>query len=127
MRYLHTMLRSSDLERTQAFLEALGYERTREVPQVEDGALVATNVFFRLPGDGTDVEVQVPAGGRVPDLTVWGHVSLGVEDIDAELARLAGLGIEPDAPPYRIREGGPRLCLLTEPVAGHLFELVETG
>jgi hypothetical protein len=73
------------------------------------------------------IEVQVPVDGRVPDLAVWGHVSLGVENIDAELARLAGHGIEPDAPPYRIREAGPRLCLLTELAAGHLFELDETG
>jgi catechol 2,3-dioxygenase-like lactoylglutathione lyase family enzyme len=127
MRYLHTMIRSADLARTQTFLEALGYERTREAPQFREGVQEATNSFFRLPGDSTDVEVQVPADGDVPELEIWGHVSLGVEDIDATLLRLADHGIIPDAPPYQIRDGGPRLCLLTEPAGGHVFELVETG
>ena len=30
-RYLHTMLRSSDIERTRPFLEALGYEFSRDI------------------------------------------------------------------------------------------------
>lgn len=126
MRYLHTMLRTSDLGRTQAFLEALGYELVRELPHVRGGVQEATNYFFRLPGDTSDVEVSVPVEAAAFE-GVWGHVALGVVDIDVTLERLAALGIHPDASPYRVREGGPRLCLLTEPGAGHLFELVETG
>ena len=125
MRYIHTMLRTSDLARTRAFLEALGYEQTRELPHVRDGVQEATNYFFRLPGDTTDVEVSVPVAGVVEAQPAWGHVALGVDDIDATLSRLAEHGIEPDAEPYRVREGGPRLCLLTEPACGHRFELVE--
>jgi lactoylglutathione lyase len=74
----------------------------------------------------TDVEVSVPVDPR-PVVAGSGHVALGVDDIDAVLARLSEQGIHPDAAPYRVREGGPRLCLLTEPAMGHLFELVETG
>jgi lactoylglutathione lyase len=126
VRTLHTMLRTSDLARTRAFVEALGYEFVRELPHVRDGVLEATNHFFRLPGDAVDLEISVP----VPPVTDvagsrWGHVALAVQDIDATLARLAERGVFPDAEPYRVREGGPRLCLLAEPVEGHLFELVE--
>jgi len=127
MRYLHTMLRTGDFARTRAFLEALGYELVRELPHIRNGVQEATNAFFRLPGDTTDVEVSVPAQPGRLDVGLWGHVALGVEDIDATLERLAAHGITPDAEPYRVREGGPRLCLIAEPSAGHLFELVETG
>lgn len=127
MRYLHTMVRTSDLERTRGFLEALGYELVRELPHARDGVLEATNYFFRLPGDATDIEVSVPVSGDVAPVGAWGHIALGVSDLDDTLERLAAEGIAPDEAPYRVREGGPRLCLLAEPACGHLFELVETG
>jgi len=127
MRYLHTMVRTSDFDRTRGFLEALGYEFVRELPHSRNGVLEATNHFFRLPGDTTDVEVSVPISGKVDPVGLWGHVALAVADLDKTLARLAQHGIEPDETPYRVRDGGPRLCLVTEPATGHLFELVETG
>jgi catechol 2,3-dioxygenase-like lactoylglutathione lyase family enzyme len=127
MRVIHTMLRSRDLARTQAFLEALGFEHYRETEHNRNGVLEATNYFFRLPGDMVEVEVSVSTQGLVVDVGAWGHVALGVAELDAELTRLAALGIYPDAAPYRVRKNGPRLCLLTEPVEGHVFELVETG
>jgi lactoylglutathione lyase len=36
-------------------------------------------------------------------------------DLDATLARLAEQGIGPDKPPYRVREGGSRLCFVKDP------------
>ena len=127
MRYLHTMVRTSDLDRTRSFLEALGFELLREIPHERGGVLEARNYFFRLPGDATDIEVSVPVTGAIAVAGDGGHVALGVADLDAELARLAEYGIAPQEEPYRAREGGPRLCLLFEPACGHLFELVETG
>jgi hypothetical protein len=58
-------------------------------------------------------------------LPSWGHVALGVVDLDATFGRLARHGITPDAEPIVCATAGPRLCLITEAVAGHLFELVE--
>ena len=126
MRYLHTMLRTSDVTRTRAFLEALGYELVRELPHVRGGVQEATNFFFRLPGDTSELEVSLPVQ-QVDPPGAWGHVALGVTDLNGTLAHLAGRGIEPTEPPRRVREGGPRLCLIEEPSCGHLFELVETG
>ncbi len=50
-RYLHTMVRVTDPERSRAFYEALGMEFKRELPIVRDGELEATNYFFAFPGD----------------------------------------------------------------------------
>ena len=127
-RYLHTMLLSSDIERTRAFLEALGYEFTRELPNVRDGHHEATNYFFNLPGDGSELEITVNHDGRTYDLgSAYGHVAIGVDDLDATLAALAEQGIEPERPPYRVREGGSRLCFVTEPAENYRFELIEQG
>jgi lactoylglutathione lyase len=47
-----------------------------------------------------------------------------VEDLDATLERLSGQGIEPERPPYTVREGGSRLCFVRDP-DGYRIELIE--
>jgi lactoylglutathione lyase len=49
-----------------------------------------------------------------------------VEDLDATLARLAEQGIEPERPPYTVREGGSRLCFVRDPDQ-YRVEIIETG
>ena len=45
----------------------------------------------------------------------YGHVALAVDDLDETLARLKEQGIEPEREPYRVREGGSRLCFVRDP------------
>ena len=47
--------------------------------------------------------------------TAYGHSALAVDDLDATLERLRSQGIEPEREPYRVREGGSRLCFVTDP------------
>jgi lactoylglutathione lyase len=127
-RYIHTMLRSSDIERTREFLEALGYVFGRDLPIVRDGHHEATNHFFSFPGDDAELEVTVNHDDRTYELgTAYGHVAIGVSDLDAALVALAAQGIAPERPPYTVSEGGSRICFVREPVEGYRFELVEKG
>jgi lactoylglutathione lyase len=115
-RYLHTMVRITDPERSRAFYEALGMEFRRELPIVRDGELEATNYFFGFPGQDEELELTLNHDGRSYDLgTGYGHVAIGVGDLDATLARLREQGIEPEREPYRVREGGSRLCFVRDP------------
>jgi lactoylglutathione lyase len=124
--YLHTMLRSSDIERTRGFLEALGYEFSRDLPIVRDGHHEATNYFFNLPDETSEIEITLNHDDRTYELgTAYGHVAIGVSDLDATLASLAAQGIEPERPPYTVSDGGSRICFVREPVEGYRFELVE--
>ena len=110
------MVRVTDPERSRAFYEALGMEFRRELPIVRDGELEATNYFFGFPGDEAELELTFNHDGRSYELgTAYGHVAIGVEDLDATLARLAEQGIEPERPPYTVREGGSRLCFVRDP------------
>jgi lactoylglutathione lyase len=114
--YLHTMVRVTDPERSRAFYEALGMEFRRELPIVRDGELEATNYFFAFPGEDVELELTYNHDGRTYDLgTGYGHIAIGVEDLDGTLARLAGQGIKPEREPYRVREGGNRLCFVRDP------------
>ena len=115
-RYLHTMVRITDPERSRAFYEALGMELRRELPIVRDGDLEATNYFCGFPGQDEELELTFNHDGRSYELgTGYGHVAIGVEDLDATLARLREQGIEPEREPYRVREGGSRLCFVRDP------------
>jgi lactoylglutathione lyase len=53
-----------------------------------------------------------------------GHIAITAADLDATLARLAEQGIEPERPPYSVREGGSRLCFVKDP-DGYRIELIE--
>jgi len=124
-RYLHTMYRITDPERSRPFYEALGLEFRRELPIVRDGELEATNYFFGVPGQEEELELTYNHDGRDYDLgTGYGHIALGVEDLDGTLERLAEQGIEPEKPPYRVRDGGSRLCFVRDP-DGYRIELIE--
>ena len=124
-RYLHTMYRITDPERSRAFYEALGLEYRRELPIVRDGELEATNYFFGVPDQEEELELTLNHDGRTYDLgTGYGHIALGVDDLDGTLARLREQGIEPERPPYSVREGGSRLCFVQDP-DGYRVELIE--
>ncbi len=115
-RYLHTMVRITDPERSRAFYEALGMAFTRDLDIVREGVLEATNYFFAFPGDDAELELTFNHDGRTYDVgTGYGHIAIGVDDLDATLAALAAQGIEPERPPYTVRDGGNRLCFVRDP------------
>jgi lactoylglutathione lyase len=124
-RYLHTMYRITDPERSRGFYEALGFEFRRELPIIRDGELEATNYFFGIPGQEEELELTFNHDGRSYELgSGYGHIAVGVDDLDATLSRLAEQGIEPEREPYRVREGGSRLCFVQDPDS-YRVELIE--
>ena len=82
----------------------------------------------RVPGeDLPELELTHNYGVDGYELgTAYGHVALTVDDLDATLEHLKEMGIEPEKPPYRIREGGSRLCFVRDP-DGYRIELLELG
>ena len=121
---IHTCYRVLDLERSIVFYESLGMEELRRVPIRDE----ATNVFMGLPRDGARLELTHNHDRTAPyDVgDGYGHIAITADDLDATLERLAAVGIEPERPPYTIREGGSRLCFVRDP-DGYRVELIEAG
>ncbi|MEQ8966870.1 MAG: VOC family protein [Azospirillaceae bacterium] len=97
-RYLHTMIRVSDLDRTISFFELLGMKETRRT-ESEKGRF--TLVFMAVPGDEqAPVELtynwdpEEYAGGRN-----FGHLAYEVDDIYALCAKLQDNGVTINRPP----------------------------
>jgi lactoylglutathione lyase len=123
MQLIHTCYRIGDIDRSVSFYEALGFEEIGRLP-IRDEAI---NVFMGLPGDGARLELTHNFGVDSYDLgTGYNHIAVTVEDMDGTLERLAAGGIEPEKPPYTVREGGSRLCFVRDP-DGYRIELIETG
>jgi lactoylglutathione lyase len=114
--FLHTMVRITDPEKSRAFYEALGFRFDRDMDIVRDGQVEATNYFFSLGDTESVLELTFNHDGRTYDVgTGYGHIAIGVDDLEGTLARLAEQGIEPERPPYQVREGGSWLCFVRDP------------
>jgi len=119
------MYRISDFERSRIFYEALGMEFRRELPIVRNGEHEATNYFFGFPGQEEELELTLNHDGRTYELgTAYGHIAIGVYDLDATLARLKEQGIDPERPPYQVRAGGSFIAFVRDPDA-YRIELIE--
>ena len=124
--FLHTMVRITDPDRSRSFYEALGFRFSRDMDIVRNGELEATNYFFSLGDDENVLELTYNHDSRIYDLgTAYGHIAIGVDDLDATLAALEGQhGIAPERPPYQVREGGSRICFVRDP-DDYRIELIE--
>lgn len=124
-KYLHTMYRITDPQRSRAFYEALGMELRRESPIVRHGELEATNYFFGFPGQDEELELTFNHDGREYEPgTGYGHIAIGVDDMAGTLRRLAALGITAEKEPYRVREGGSLLTFVRDP-DNYRVEIIE--
>jgi lactoylglutathione lyase len=122
MELIHTCYRITDPERSIAFYEALGFEKRRELPIREE----AVNYFLGIPGkEQPELELTYNFGVDSYELgTAYGHIALTVDSMEATLAALAEKGIEPERPPYSVREGGSLLCFVRDP-DDYRVELIE--
>ncbi len=126
MSLIHTCYRIFDVDRSVEFYKALGFDEVRRVPIREE----AINVFMGLPEDGSEPRLELTHNFDQQQPyeigTGYGHIAITTADLDSTLERLARQGIEPERPPYSIREGGNRLCFVRDP-DGYRIELIERG
>jgi lactoylglutathione lyase len=122
MELIHTCYRITDPERSVAFYEALGLEKRRELP-IRDEAI---NYFLGVPGKPQpELELTYNFGVDSYELgSAYGHIALTIDDMAGTLAALAEKGIEPERPPYTVRDGGSLLCFVRDP-DGYRSELIE--
>src|SRR5436190_21490608 len=120
MRFLHSMLRTSDPEATIRFFELLGLEERRRMEN-EQGRF--TLIFLGVPGDeGGEVELtynwdaQNYGGGRN-----FGHLAYQVDDIYETCRRLMDNGVTINRPP---RDG--RMAFVRSPDSISI-ELLQKG
>jgi lactoylglutathione lyase len=115
MSLIHTCYRITDIDRSVAFYEALGFREMSRLP-IRDEAI---NVFMGLPDDGDSPRLELTFNhGRTEPYEIgtgYGHIAITAPDLDATLTALAKQGIEPERPPYTVSDGGSRICFVRDP------------
>lgn len=100
MKYLHTMVRVSDLERSLDFYcDKLGLQELRRY-DVEKGRF--TLVFLAAPGD-EDAQVELTYNWDPEDYDEgrnFGHLAYAVDDIYEVCQRLMDAGVTINRPPH---------------------------
>jgi lactoylglutathione lyase len=99
-KYLHTMVRVKDLEKSMAFYELLGLKEIRRITN-EEGRF--TLVFMAPPGQ-EEAPVELTWNwdgdeGLPSDSRHFGHLAYEVEDIYAMCDRLRKAGVTINRPP----------------------------
>jgi lactoylglutathione lyase len=120
MKYLHTMVRVSDLDASLAFYKLLGLE---ELKRQDSDKGRFTLVFLAAPGD-TSAQVELTHNWDPEDYTGgrnFGHLAYAVDDIYDTCARLHAGGVTINRPP---RDG--HMAFVRSP-DGISVELLQAG
>ena len=124
-RFLHTMLRVGNLERSVAFYtKLLGMEerRRRDVPEGK-----YTLVFLGFPNDpsGAEIELTYNYGVERYDLgTGYGHIAIGVPDVAAACDALRAAGAKITREPGPVKFGTTVIAFVEDP-DGYKIELIQ--
>ena len=125
MRMLHTMLRVGDLERSLAFYtDVLGMQllRRKDYPS---GRFTLAFVGYGDEKNNTVLELTHNWDTQCYELgDGYGHIALGVEDIHATCAGIAGKGGRVVREPGSMKHGSTVIAFVEDP-DGYKVELIE--
>ena len=126
-RYLHTMLRVGDLDRSVAFYTThLGMKelRQRDVPE---GKYTLAFLGYGDESAHTALELTYNYGVTSYEMGgAFGHLALGVPDIYGLCERLRGAGVKITREPGPVKFGTTLIAFIEDP-DGYKIELIERG
>ncbi|WP_152362445.1 VOC family protein [Microlunatus speluncae] len=121
MRTLLVGLRVTDLDRSRAFYQALGYTVIGNVAETPFGSLT----MIKLPDDPfVSIELVYDPDRPVTDTGGLNHLAIQTDDLLGTIEQLAGQGISADPERPTAEPGDPLVTLLRDP-DGYLIELVQ--
>lgn len=126
MRFLHTMLRVGDQQRSIDFYtQVLGMQLLR---QTENTEYKYTNTFLGFEGGNpgqAELELTYNWGQSDYDMgTAYGHIALGVDDIYAACDKIRTAGGKVTREPGPVKGGTTVIAFVTDP-DGYKIELIE--
>jgi len=125
-RYMHTMLRVGDLERSVTFYkEMFGMKelRRRDVP---DGKYTLVFLGYGPEESHTVLELTYNYGVDRYDIgTAFGHLAVGVPDVHAACEKMRAGGVKITREPGPVKFGTTVIAFVEDP-DGYKIELIQT-
>jgi lactoylglutathione lyase len=126
-RFLHTMLRVGDLQRSIDFYtKGFGMKelRRRDVP---DGKYTLAFVGYGDEDSNTVIELTYNYGVEKYDMgTAFGHLAIGVPDVAAMTEKLRAQGTKVTREPGPVKFGSTIIAFVEDP-DGYKIELIQRG
>jgi lactoylglutathione lyase len=126
-RFLHTMLRVGDLQRSIDFYtKGFGMSEIRRT-DVPDGKYTLAFVGYGSEDSNTVIELTYNYGTDKYDLgTAFGHLAIGVPDVAATTEKLRSFGAKVTREPGPVKFGKTIIAFVEDP-DGYKIELVQRG
>lgn len=125
MKFLHTMIRVGDLERSVDFYtRLLGMKETRR-RDVPEGKY--TLVFVGYGDEASDCMIELTYNYGIEKYEIgsaFGHLAIGTDDIYGTCDRLAAEGVKIPRPPGPLKHGTTVIAFIEDP-DGYKIELIE--
>ena len=125
MKFLHTMIRVTDLEKSiEFYTKVLGM---RVLDRTENTQYRYTLVFVGYEQGGTTIELTHNWDTDQYDMgNAFGHLALGVEDIYAACDQIKALGGNVTREPGPVKGGSTHIAFITDP-DGYQIELIQVS
>ncbi|MDO6499012.1 lactoylglutathione lyase [Photobacterium sanguinicancri] len=125
MKFLHTMIRVVDLEKSIAFYtKVLGM---KELDRSDNPEYRYTLVFVGYEENGTTIELTHNWDtDRYEMGNAFGHLALGVDDIYLACDKIKSLGGNVTREPGPVKGGTTHIAFITDP-DGYQIELIQLG
>ncbi|MDE2514558.1 MAG: lactoylglutathione lyase [Rhodospirillales bacterium] len=124
-RFLHTMLRVGDLQRSIDFYtQGFGMKelRRRDVP---DGKYTLAFIGYGVDPNETEIELTYNYGVEKYEMgSAFGHLAVGVPDVAATTEKLRALGAKVTREPGPVKFGTTIIAFVEDP-DGYKIELVQ--
>ncbi|MBV9655754.1 MAG: lactoylglutathione lyase [Acetobacteraceae bacterium] len=124
-RFLHTMIRVGDLDRSVRFYtEQLGMRELRR-SDVPDGKYTLAFVGYGDEANDTVLELTYNYGtDRYEQGTAFGHLAVGVPDVAAACERMRKTGVKITREPGPVKFGTTVIAFIEDP-DGYKIELIQ--
>jgi lactoylglutathione lyase len=123
--YLHTMLRVGDLERSVGFYTGLLGMRELRRTDVSAGKYTLVFIGYGDEASHTVLELTYNWGVDKYDIgTAFGHLALGVPDVQGTCERLRAAGVTVTREPGPVKFGTTVIAFIEDP-DGYKIELIE--
>ncbi|MGH6948845.1 MAG: lactoylglutathione lyase [Kiloniellales bacterium] len=125
-RLLHTMIRVKDLDRALDFYTRLLSMKMLRKKDYPSGEFTLAFVGYGEETDNAVIELTHNWGQKEPyELgTGFGHLAVGVPDINGTCERLKEAGVKIPRPPGPMKHGGSVIAFVEDP-DGYKIELIE--
>ena len=127
MKFLHTMIRVTDLEQSiEFYTKVLGMT---VLDRSENNEYRYTLVFvgYKDQADGTTIELTYNWDTKQYDMgNAFGHLALGVDDIYAACDNIKSLGGNVTREPGPVKGGSTHIAFITDP-DGYQIELIQAN